>query len=433
MTTMPATYDQRITDGELLEAALRIARRICAAAYWSADGTQCNWLGRGDEDGTSEATQSPVNIALGAHLYSGSLGIALFLAEVWRLTGDAEVGQTARAAVRRSLVTLDKTIDIPVSPISFWAGHTGAAWALTRLADLGLEPGLRAEVPRLLARVREVLHDEHVLDIIGGNAGAVPGLVVLAREPEWRAECLSLARALVDEIATNARRDDTVAGWDPKIASGFDTQCPPMTGFSHGGSGLALAALELYGATGEPRDLELARAGFAYEDALFNPHVGNWPDMRSAASPNAALQGLSYQCAWCHGAAGIALARARAKHLDPERAAHYETYARTGARTTMEVLARNLQQPRYDTSLCHGIGGLSESVLTIGELLGDATMLDFARGAAAELVNRYGETSEYPTGAPMRGPNPSLFIGWAGTGYHFLRVAAGVPSILAIM
>ncbi|HEX9982709.1 MAG TPA: lanthionine synthetase LanC family protein [Thermoanaerobaculia bacterium] len=426
MTTMPQTYDTRITDGELLEAALRIARRICASAYWSNDGTQCSWLGRGDEDGTSEAMQSPVNIALGAHLYSGTLGVALFLGEVWRLTGDAEVGRTARAAVRRSLTTLDKTIDIPVSAISFWAGHTGAAWAMKRFADIGLEPGARGEVPRLLAKVRDSLREEHVLDIIGGNAGAVPGLVVLAREPEWRAECLAIARLLVDEIALKARRDETVAAWDPKIASGFDNQCPPMTGFSHGAAGIALAALELYGATGEVRDLELARAGFGYEDALFNPHYGNWPDMRNG--------GQSYQSAWCHGAPGIAMARARARHLDPVRAAHYEAYARAGARNTIETINRYLQAPRYDTSMCHGLGGLSEVLFTIGELLEDATLTEFSRGVATELIARYGEAAEYPTGAPMRGPNPSLFIGWAGTGYHFLRLAAAdVPRIAAIM
>ncbi|HYC91697.1 MAG TPA: lanthionine synthetase LanC family protein [Thermoanaerobaculia bacterium] len=424
MTTLPQTYDTRITDGELVTAALRIARRIGEAAFWSADGTQCNWLGRGDEDGTSEATQTPVNIALGAHLYSGTLGIALFLGEVWRLTGDAEVARVARAAIRRSLTVLDKTIDIPVSPVSFWAGHTGAAWAFKRFADIGLDPGARGEVPRLLARVREALREEHVLDIIGGNAGAVPALVVLAREPEWRAECLSIARALVDEIAVKARRDESHAAWDPKPASGFDTQCPPMTGFSHGASGIALAAMELYGATGEARDLELARAGFQYEDALFNPHVGNWPDMRSG--------GASYQAAWCHGAPGMAMARARARQLDPARATHYEAYARAGARTTSETIARYLQAPRYDTSMCHGIGGLSEVLLTIGELLGDTVMTETSRNVAAELIARYGETADYPTGAPMRGPNPSLFIGWAGTGYHFVRLASDAPRIAVI-
>jgi len=424
MTTLPQTYDTRITDGELVGAALRVAQRIAAAAFWSADGTQCNWLGRGDEDGTSEATQTPVNIALGAHLYSGTLGIALFLGEVWRLTGDAEVARVARAAIRRSRTVLDKTIDIPVSPISFWAGHAGAAWAFRRFADIGLDPAGRGEVPRLLARVRESMGEEHVLDIIGGNAGAVPALVVLAREPEWRAECLAIARALVDEIAAKARRDGSVAAWDPKPASGFDTQCPPMTGFSHGASGIALAVMELYGATGEARDLELARAGFAYEDALFNPHLANWPDMRSG--------GASYQSAWCHGAPGMAMARARARQLDPSRAAHYEAYARAGARTTVETIQRYLQSPRYDASLCHGIAGLSEVLLTIGELLGDPSMTETSRNVAADLIARYGDAADYPTGAPMRGPNPSLFIGWAGTGYHFLRLASDAPAIMMI-
>ena len=64
--------------------------------------------------------------------------------------------------------------------------------------------------------------------------------------------------------------------------------------------------------------------------------------------------GASYQNAWCHGAPGMAMARARARQLDPARAAHYDAYARMIApfladELGAEVIVEN--QP--------GAGGLS--------------------------------------------------------------------------
>jgi lantibiotic modifying enzyme len=51
----------------------------------------------------------------------------------------------------------------------------------------------------------------------------------------------------------------------------------------------------------------LARAAFAFEDALFDEQEQNWRDLRTFEGPRTGA-------AWCHGAVGIGLAHL---NLDP--------------------------------------------------------------------------------------------------------------------
>jgi hypothetical protein len=74
-----------------------------------------------------------------------------------------------------------------------------------------------------------------------------------------------------------------------------------LTGFSHGAAGIAYALLRLYAASGEEDFREAAREAIAYEDSVFVPEAGNWPDLRQEEP--------SCMTSWCHGAPGIGLAR----------------------------------------------------------------------------------------------------------------------------
>ena len=83
------------------EAAVRIGRRLCDTAWWSEDGEQCNWLGRTDVEDPAQTPNAIATTAIGMHLYAGSTGVALFLAELFGQTGDAEFRRTATGALRR--------------------------------------------------------------------------------------------------------------------------------------------------------------------------------------------------------------------------------------------------------------------------------------------------------------------------------------------
>lgn len=411
----------------LLRAAERIAERICSEAYWNRERTRCNWMGRTDEEGTPQSANNPCTAALTAHLYSGSAGVALFLAELWRVNGDGILRQVVRGALSRSAEVTQRPSDLPLSPLSFWVGDVGVAWLAAHCARIGVVPEARAFVAPLLAHARAAFGEKHILDVVGGTAGAIPALVELSRDEEWRDEALSMARLFADEICATAKRgEQDYAAWDNELASGFAADSPPLTGFSHGAAGLAFALFTLHAATGEERYLDVARGACVYEDALFDDAAGNWLDMRSYNTAR------TFQTAWCHGAPGIGLTRLRAIAADPEHAPRYAEQVHAAAKIASDAIAAKLAEARADATLCHGIAGLSEVLWTYGEGLNDDTCRASARAAAQELVRRYGAAVDYPTAAPLTAASPSLAIGHAGIGLHFLRVAAGAKGVLAV-
>jgi len=159
--------------------------------------------------------------------------------------------------------------------------------------------------------------------------------------------------------------------------------------------------------------------------------VGNWPDMRNLTN-TMYNTGSAYMTSWCHGAPGIGLARLHAMTIDAENAETHEVAARAAVNTTLTALQTALATTRADTTLCHGACGLSEIILSAGELLDNALWRTYARTTAAELVDRYLEKDDWPTAAPMGGWNPALLIGTAGIGYHFLRIAGRVPPVMVL-
>ena len=222
---------------------------------------------------------TPTSAALGADLYGGSLGVAWFLAQLGAATGDPDFRRTALAAAARSVRHLDRSPHAAGSPVSYYAGLVGMAFALDRIAALTGEAALDEQVDGLLARVAAGVTAPHVLDVIGGNAGAIPALLALSRGGQ-RPDARELAERLGEELLQTAIRQGPVWTWEAEKAAGPAIGTVPLAGFAHGNAGLGLALFELYAATGRRDYLDGGRGAFAYEDGLFDAAAGNWPDLR---------------------------------------------------------------------------------------------------------------------------------------------------------
>jgi lantibiotic modifying enzyme len=415
-----------------LRAAERIGRDLCATAFWDEGRRLCTWMSRTDVEDSSGAGLAAAVAALGPQLYSGTAGVALFLGELHAFTKDDDVRQTAEGALRRTLAYLRKRETL-ASALSFHLAHLGAAYVLARFQDLGLGHDLAGEAAWLMDEAARALDGEHLLDVLGGTAGAVPALLFLRERPGCE-RALELARACGEELCRRAARMGETCAWEATEASGPSFVSAPLTGLSHGAAGMGLALFELYAATGEEEFLRTARGAFAYEDTLFSPAAGNWVDVRFPYADYGGGPVGTTQATWCHGAPGIALARARAARLDPERADTHAAAARLAVGATMVAVQQNLPAPNFDATLCHGLAGLSETLLICGRLLGDENCLEGARAVAAELIRRYGESGEWPSGIQTGGANPMFMIGTSGIGHHLLRLHAPdrVPPVLLI-
>ena len=210
--------------------------------------------------------------------------------------------------------------------------------------------------------------------------------------------------------------------WDSRIPA-----LNPLTGFSHGNAGIAWALGELADLTGEARFLTAERAAVAYERSLFSAEAKNWPDLRdrNALGLTGDTDQANSMCAWCHGAAGIGLARILSLGRLDESATRVEIEA---------ALETTLAQGFGDNhSLCHGDLGNLETLLQAGERLADPRWsAEAGRMAAATLasIRRNGWICGVPSGVET----PGLMTGLAGIGYGLLRLAEPkrTPSVLAI-
>jgi hypothetical protein len=416
-----------------MEAAARIGRALCQQAIWDDAGRLCNWMGRTSP--LHAGPTEPTSASLGFDLYAGSAGVALFLAQLHAMTGEDEFRRTSLGALHRSVRQLDRTSSSgPTSPLSFFLGHLGLAYASWRIGALIGEDMLTIPTRALLDPLAPAASGRLPLDVIGGSAGAIAPLLSLAGSPGFE-HCRDLAIALGVDLCRRAIRNGDARSWEPDHASAPGEPSTPLTGLAHGAAGIGLALFELYATTARAEFLEAARVAFAYEDALFDAQRGNWPDLRPSGSSDLSGDRPGFATAWCHGAPGIALTRLRAATLDPGRREAYLASARIAIATTLDAIDQQLEYPRTDATLCHGLAGLLEVVLIAGRSLGDPAHNDRAVSLSRALIDRHGAAGDWPSGVPSRGPNPSLMLGAAGIGYTFLRLhdPERVPSVLLLV
>src|SRR5262249_450664 len=149
-----------------------------------------------------------------------------------------------------------------------------------------------------------VIETDRRLDVVGGSAGCIAALSVLNTvSPSHR--LLNIAVLCGERLLRLQQQQHTGVGWETAAASS-----QPLTGFSHGGAGIAWALSKLAAWSKDTRFRTAAESAIAYERSTFVAEESNWPDFRKRhLRPEEGDSKQHFCAAWCHGAAGIALAR----------------------------------------------------------------------------------------------------------------------------
>lgn len=349
----------------LLAAACAIANQVIARSLTTPN--RANWLGLELIDQRQWALAP-----MGGGLADGYLGVALFLAQLWEISGITRYADTARSAVTGVPALLDSLAERTdlVGPGGL-RGLGGLAYGLARLSTLLDDPGLRQHTRTAVELAARAPDRPGWAD---GSAGCLAAMSAVHAE-------LGLASAglLAGECAR-------------RTAEHVSSRTDLGSGFADGWAGIAWALANCAPA-GDPRYAKAARLAL---DRL--P-----PDAAADASPG-----------WCSGAAGLMLARGG---TDPRRAAN--TFL------TGPVLR--------DLSLCHGELGVIEALTVLADTTGDQAIAAAARrraGLVLGAIDRYGLSC----GTPRWVATPGLLTGWAGIGYGLLRLgfAGRVPSVLSL-
>ncbi len=391
---------------ELLAEALQMGDTLAKQAL--VNGENVNWVG------LTLINESAWSILpSGLDLYSGTPGIALFLAYLGAISGKplyTELAQKALNTIQHEAKHLKKT-DFQAGAFE---GLSGLIYLYTHLGYLWKDQSLYREAVELAAQLPQLLQKDETLDVIGGTAGAILSLLSLYKVyPEQG--LLDTAVLAGQRLLEKAISRTTGLAWESSSHKDIF-----LTGFSHGAAGYAYSLLSLAQASGNESFRKTALAAMEYERSLFSQEHQNWPDLRESAA-----HGPDYVSTWCHGAPGIALGRLASLPLLDDPATRAEIEA--GLATTIK------EGFGYNHSLCHGDLGNLEPLLLASQLypvVNYTTALNAISRMVLESLKKDGPIS----GIPMQVETPGLMTGLAGIGYGLLRLAAPerVPSVLIL-
>jgi type 2 lantibiotic biosynthesis protein LanM len=404
-TTVAPTRETFIAEtGKIAEeVAIHAVRRGPGAAWIGLD-----WMG------DSEVSQL---VTLGPDLYNGVSGIALFLAAHVAVTGS----ESSRELALAGLAYLRKSLKGKTSARMARSLGTGGAsglgsvvYALTVMAKLLRDDELLADA-HVAAKLftDDLIAADKQLDIMGGSAGGILGLLRLNRDSPSR-DVLKRAIKCGEHLLAQPRVGPAgLASW-----KGDGLGSHALNGMSHGAAGFAYALASLSSATGRGDFAKAAEECIVFENSSFNAEHNNWPDFRTAEDPG-------WLCQWCHGATGIGLARI----ASTKRGGLDSKLMTTDIERAVQGVERGWGKS-VDT-LCCGTLGNVEFLCEAGSALGRPDLRDLASRRLMTILKTAASAGDYEWSGGKRRFNLGLFRGLAGVGYTFLRQVDGtLPNVL---
>jgi type 2 lantibiotic biosynthesis protein LanM len=373
-----------LSGDEAVEAALSIGRSIAGEADLRSDGG-CSWIGVAYD----HSSTGPAALTLNESLYEGTTGVGVFLAALFRATGEQSWAVLAESALTdaRRIVRETPAEERPATVAHFGrglGGFGGLVYGLALAADFLKSEEVRNDAGRLASWMEADTAAAHAeTDLLGGDIGALPGLLALG----------------VSIDARTAIRRCCNAHQQPDLPSS-------VRGFGHGSTGAA-ATLALVAESA----LDAERLFAMAERSADIPRDGELPD-----GP----------VGWCKGPVGEALARlalnARLSKVEPQDIAGLE-----------RAIGEAVATPHALDQLCCGLFGAVEAFL-VAARHGRGDLSEAAGILARALIARANESGGFRllAGLPAGVGGVGLFQGMSGIGYTLLRLARpqSFPSIL---
>jgi type 2 lantibiotic biosynthesis protein LanM len=375
-------------------------------------GPSAAWIGL-DWLGDSENFQL---VCLGSELYNGVAGIAVFLAAHAAMSGAKSSGELALAGMShlhkelkgRNAARMARSLGI--------GGATGLGsivYALSVMSQSLRNNDLLADAHATAELFTdELIAADKQLDVIGGSAGAILGLLRLYRDSQ-SSDVLARATRCGEHLLAQVR----VGPEGRRSWSGHGSGPHGLNGMSHGAAGFAYALASLSAATGREEFAQAASECIAFENSSYDAERANWPDLRSDGQP-------TWPCQWCHGAPGIGLARiaTAGQGIDPNLLQADIRNALAGV--------ENGWLGQVDT-LCCGTLGSIEFFCEAGSALGRSDLAELASRRLVTLLETAKTKGDFRWNSGSRRFNLGLFRGLAGVGYTSLRqIDRSLPNIL---
>ena len=390
--------EAKTKDDHILEEAIRLGECLSNLAIRSARGA--TWLTLETEPHDPRALT--MDFARDG-LYSGSAGIALFLANLSVQAQQTKFADLARQALDFAMARDSWTLyrwPAYRDRVNAFGSSYSTVYSLAECGRiLGDETLLRRAVE--CAERQNPIPAADDPDFINGAAGALCVLLHLYGLTQ-RASLLERARHLADCIGDSPRLD---GGW--KLAS----HNRPLLGLGHGQVGIAMAMSRWASVSGDTRWSQAIDDSLAYEARCFSNTHGDWPNLQSQEMAPQFLEG------WCGGAPGHGLARL-------ELLKHHVTRQQV---TSQEVESAIASAKRYagpgPENLCCGKPGTLWFLSEAGRRLNRPALCEWACDQAMSFIaDRHERGGWHLRPITERDTLPTLMGGISGIGLSLLQV-----------
>jgi type 2 lantibiotic biosynthesis protein LanM len=405
----PTDAELKLAKKTFAAEADRIAQELSRCAIRRGPGAA--WIGL-DWLGDAEVFQL---VCLGPDLYNGVSGIALFVAAHAAVTGrkpSAELAIAGVAHLRKNLKSRGAARMARSLGVGGATGLGSIVYALTVMSKMLRDDSLLADAHVAAALFSDgLIAADKQLDVIGGSAGGILGLLRLYRDSH-SADVLNRAIKCGEHLIAQSRLGPE--GGRSWVGQGMGKRA--LNGMSHGAAGFAYALDSLAAATGREDFAAAAAECIAFEDSTFDAGRNNWPDLRGEGEP-------SWPCQWCHGAPGIGLARI-AMTRKKGRGQLKDDVARA-----VEGAAKGW--PGSVDTLCCGTLGNVEFICEAAASLGRKDLGELAARRLLSVIENAASAGDYRWNSGQGKFNLGLFRGLAGVGYTALRQVDGsLPNVL---
>lgn len=398
------------TEKPFLQAAEGIAQRIMEKALHSANGEKICWLN------PLFSRQMPRISKTGSNFYDGIPGICVFFTALARHSNDLRWKQAAEM-LEDSICGYLEASGSDQKGYGIFEGYGSLVYACQLLFTITGKAKFLEHAKRGAGVLLQIPQGWKETDIISGRAGV---MLVLQNMYQLTGDSsyLKAAEECADLLIRLSVELESGIGWP-------DGEGIALAGFAHGNSGIAYAFYRLAEVTRRQEYYEIAGRAIKYEESLYSQKWKNWPDLRESKKSLPEKERMQ-AVAWCHGAAGILMARSRMSQ------SHDVRFRQVIEEQMKPQLAdKILETYRKGFCLCHGNCGNLEILKDHSRIFHLPELEDTCNSLLLHTAEDFLE-DKIPF-LVQEEENMGFMNGLSGIGYSFLRcMDSSLPLVLGI-
>lgn len=347
-------FGQTMDKESLNRIIAALTDRLCTYAIWNQKKSEVSWPVLHFASSGNYAWQIR---PMGVYFYDGLSGMLLLTTVMQEKQKSERIAEIQKALKKQLFRYTDEGLkdlrNLQSENAGAYTGEGSIVYTYLKLYQLTKEAIYLQHAKKHAEIVSQIVPKDTCADLLGGKAGAA-WVFLQMFEQTGEKRYVREAEKAVCSMLPQAVKMDCGIGWKLEIGE------IPLGGTAHGNAGILMPVLVLWEFTKKQEYEILAEKIWEYEESLYREERGNWIDRGKDKEEG------EDTVAWCHGAAGILLAR-------------LWCYQRVTDRTWKERLQNDIERAYRKTekywkrdswSLCHGTGGNLWILDIAGRVLG---------------------------------------------------------------